>query len=140
MRMLALDVGSRRIGLAACDSGELLATPVAAIQHTSHARDIEAVLAAAVERQVERIVVGMPISLSGEMGPQARKTARFMEKLAAETDIPVEAVDERYSTAEARRLMAEAGGGRPKERGRVDAAAAAVILQSYIDSRRSATV
>ncbi len=137
--MLALDVGGRRIGVAACDSGELVATPVAAIEHTSHARAVEAILAAADERRVERIVVGMPLSLSGEMGPQARKTARFMEKLAARTDIPVEAVDERYSTAEARRLMAEAGGGRPRERGRVDASAAAVILQSYIDSRRAAT-
>ena len=96
-------------------------------------------MAAAAERQVERIVVGMPLSLSGDMGPQARKVARFVEKLAAETDIPVEAFDERYSTAEARRLMAEAGAGRPRERGRVDAAAAAVILQSYIDSRRSMT-
>ena len=139
MRMLALDVGHRRIGLAACDSGELLATPVAAIEHTSHARDIEAVMAAATERQVEKIVVGMPLSLQGEMGLQARKVARFIEKLAAETDIPVEAFDERYSTAEARRLMAEAGDGRNKERGRVDAAAAAVILQSYIDSRRAST-
>ena len=137
--MLALDVGSRRIGLAACDSGELVAMPVDTIEHTSHARDIEAVLAAAAERQIERIVVGMPLSLSGDMGPQARKTARFVEKLAAETDIPVEAVDERYSTAEAERLLAEAEGGRTKERGRVDAAAAAVILQSYIDSRRAAT-
>ena len=136
--MLALDVGNRRIGLAVCDSGESLATPIATIEHTSHARDIEAVLAAAAERRVERIVVGMPLSLSGEMGPQALKVARFIEKLAARTDIPVEAVDERYSTAEARRLMAEAGNGRPKERGRVDAAAAAVILQSHIDSRRSA--
>ena len=139
MRMLALDVGSRRIGLAVCDSGELLATPVFTVQHTSHARDIEAVLDAAAERQVERIVVGMPISLSGEMGPQARKVARFIEKLAAQTDIPVQAVDERYSTAEARRLMAKADEARSKERGRVDAAAAAVILQSYIDSRRAAT-
>ena len=137
--MLALDVGHRRIGLAVCDSGESVATPVSTVQHTSHARDIEAVLAAATERQVERIVVGMPISLSGEVGPQARKVARFIEKLAARTYIPVEAFDERYSTAEARRLMAEAGDGRNKERGRVDAAAAAVILQSYIDSRRAAT-
>ena len=139
MRMLALDVGNRRIGLAACDSGESVAVPVATIEHTSHARDIEAILAAAAERQVDRIVVGMPLSLSGDMGPQARKVARFVQKLAAETDTPVEAVDERYSTAEALRLMAEAGAGRPRERGRVDAAAAAVILQSYIDSRRSMT-
>ena len=139
MRMLALDVGDRRIGLAVCDSGESVATPVATVKHTSHARDIETILAEAAERQAERIVVGMPLSLSGDMGPQARKVARFVEKLAAETDIPVEAVDERYSTAEARRLMAEAGAGRPRERGRVDAAAAAVILQSYIDSRRSMT-
>ena len=137
--MLALDVGNRRIGLAACDSGESVAVPVATIEHTSHARDIEAILAAAAERQVDRIVVGMPLSLSGDMGPQARKVARFVQKLAAETDTPVEAVDERYSTAEALRLMAEAGAGRPRERGRVDAAAAAVILQSYIDSRRSMT-
>jgi putative Holliday junction resolvase len=139
LRMLALDVGDRRIGLAVCDSAEALATPVATVEHTSHARDIETILAAAAERQAKRIVVGMPLSLSGDMGPQARKVARFVEKLAAETDIPVEAVDERYSTAEARRLMAEAGAGRPRERGRVDAAAAAVILQSYIDSRRSMT-
>ena len=114
--MLALDVGDRRIGLATCDSGESLATPLTTIGHTSHARDIETILAAASEQQVEQIVVGMPISLSGAMGPQAQKVARFAAKLAAETDIPVEAVDERYSTLEAGRLIAEAGGKRPKER------------------------
>ena len=60
-----------------------MATPVATVKHTSHARDIETILAAAAERQAERIVVGMPLSLSGDMGPQARKVARFVEKLAA---------------------------------------------------------
>ena len=137
--MMALDLGDKRIGVATCDAGEVLATPLTTIQHTKHQRDIQTILALAVEQNVEQIVVGMPVSLSGDIGPQAKKAGRFAEKLASQADIPVEVADERYSTVDAQRLLYEAGGHGFKDRGRIDSAAAAVILQYYIDSRRART-
>ncbi len=136
MRVLALDVGERRIGVALSDPLGLLARPLTTITRTNEQDDIEAVLRLAQEHGAEEILVGLPISLSGRRGPQARLTAQFIRALSARTDLPVKSRDERLSSVEAERLLRESGIEPSRQKALLDAAAAAVVLQSYLDSRR----
>ena len=137
MRYLGLDVGDRRIGLATGDPGGMIATPRGAIERTRPRQDIARIIEYARANQAEGFVVGMPLSLNGEAGTQAKKVRSFLRALRRETDLPVETVDERYSTAEAERLLRGAGRQPSRHRGEVDAAAAAVILQEYMDRLRA---
>ena len=136
MRVLALDVGERRIGIALSDPTGLLASPLITVTRRNDDTDIEEVLRVATENNVAEIVVGMPLSLSGRKGPQAARVTAFAEALGRKTDIPVVFADERYSTVQAERSLRKSGVQPSRDRARVDAAAAAVILQSYLDSRR----
>ena len=136
MRVLALDFGERRIGVALSDPTGMLASPLTTLTRGRGGSDVEMVLRLAAENDVAEIVVGMPVSLSGRRGPQANRVARFVDALRRETGIPVLSADERYSTVQAERSLRESGVEPSRERGRVDAAAAAVILQSYLDSKR----
>ena len=97
-RVLALDVGEARIGLAVSDETGVLATPVEAIKRTEPGADVLAVLDAATATDVVRIVVGMPVSLNGTHGPQARRVQGFQRLLREATEMPVESWDERFST------------------------------------------
>ena len=136
MRVLALDFGERRIGVALSDPTGMLASPLTTLTRGRGGADVEMVLRLAAENDVAEIVVGMPVSLSGRRGPQAGRVARFVDALRRATGIPVLSADERYSTVQAERSLRESGVEPSRERGRVDAAAAAVILQSYLDSKR----
>lgn len=136
MIVMALDVGRRRIGVAASDPTGFLASGIRAIQRVSLQKDVEAVRSLAESLGAEQIVVGYPLSLSGEVGPQAQETERFVEALRASTTVPVVLWDERLSTLEAERRMQEAGVSGRKRRQRVDVAAAILILQSYLDHMR----
>ena len=131
--VLALDVGDRRIGVAACDPTGTLASPVTTIERSHEASDIEAVLGLASERGASEIVVGMPLSMSGARGPQARKVEAFTRALASAASFPVNVIDERLSSAQAERLMRESGRKPSVNRALVDATAATVILQAYLD-------
>ena len=91
----------------------------------------------AAQRQAEGIVVGMPISLNGLAGPQAKRVEAFVNALRASTVLPVDTIDERFSTAEAERLLQQAGRQPSRHKGDVDAAAAAVILQDYLNRSRA---
>ena len=135
MSILALDVGDSRIGVAMSEG--FLAAPLTTIDRRNEAVDVREVLRLAEKYGAEEIVVGMPLSLSGQVGPQAERVARFAEALDEQTSLPIVPVDERYSTVEAERLLRQAGVRPSEEKARVDAAAAAVILQSYLDSRRA---
>ena len=128
-----MDVGERRIGLAVSDPGGMLATPSGVIQRTGLQRDISEVLAYALKREAAGIVVGMPFSLSGEVGPQAKRVEDFVRALRRKTGLPVYTMDERFSSAEAERLLRQAGRRPSEHKAEVDAAAAAVILQGYLD-------
>ncbi len=138
MRILALDVGDRRIGLAISDPTGMLASPLGHIERGD--ADVAETLRVAAENDAEEIVVGIPLTMSGASGEQAGKTRAFVRSLRNATAIPVRAVDERLSTAQAERLLRDAGRGRRRRggRGRVDASAAAVILQAHLDARRFA--
>ena len=137
MIVLALDVGERRIGVAISDPTGLLATPVTTIHRSREAGDIDEVLRLATENDVEQIVVGLPIELSGRKGRQAGRVAAFARNLADRTAVLVETADERYSTVEAERRLRESGVQPSRDKARIDAAAAVVILQSYLDARRA---
>jgi len=139
LRVIALDVGDRRIGVALSDPTGLLAFPLSTITRKGHDTDVDEVLDLAAQNDVAEIVVGMPVSLSGRKGAQAARTTAFAEDLRSRTDLPVVFVDERYSTVQAERSLRELGVQPSRDRARVDAAAAAVILQSYLDSKRPPT-
>jgi len=132
--MLGVDLGTRRIGLAISDATGTLATPLAVLQRASNpALDHQAIIATAREEQAQQIVVGLPRSLSGRDGPAARSVREEVAELRAVAGdhLPVELYDERFTTVTATRQLREAG--RRRVRDSVDAAAAAVILQSYLD-------
>lgn len=134
MRVLALDVGDRRTGVALSDATALIATPLTTIHAGDEEELAAAVLALIAEHGAEEVVVGMPLTLSGEMGSQAKRTGHFVRRLKGLTALSVKTVDERLSTVEATRRLREAGSGRKRVRGDIDAAAAAVVLQAYLDS------
>ncbi len=136
MRTLGLDVGERRIGVALGDPEGILAIPLTAVSRTEAESDIEAVLDLVRQHGVERIVVGLPYSLDGSLGQQATKVEDFVNRLSQYCDIPVETWDERFSTKSAERMMTEARVKKEKRKERVDAMAAALILQSYLDRMR----
>ncbi len=138
MRILGLDIGDKRIGLALSDPEGILASPLTIIERSNDGEDVK-VIAAIVEReQAGKVIVGMPRSLSGSLGEQAEKVKDFADKLAHVIKIPFEFRDERLSTVSAERLMREARTKKSprKQPVRRDAVAAAIILQSYLDEVR----
>jgi putative Holliday junction resolvase len=138
MRTLGLDVGERRIGVAISDPEERLAVPLRVLERRGGDADARAIAELARREGVGRIVVGLPVSLNGTLGPQARQTQAFVERLRAATDAEVVLYDERLSTAEADRHLRQLGMREREMRSRRDAVAAAIILQAYLDSRRAA--
>ena len=134
MRYLGLDIGDKRIGVAISDPEKILASPLTTISRNDDAVAIEAILELINERQVQRIVVGLPYSLNGSVGKQANKVISFVEMLSTYTPVDIETCDERLSTVAAEHLLVEAGISRDKRKLQRDAAAAALILQRYLDS------
>jgi putative Holliday junction resolvase len=135
MRVLALDVGDKRIGVAISDPSQMLARSLRVIQRASRQEDLAAVARLVEEYEVEKVMVGYPRSLDGTVGEQAEKVERYAAGLAEALTVPVLLWDERFSTVTAETLMREAGLRGKKKRERIDAVAAAVILQDYLDSR-----
>jgi putative holliday junction resolvase len=130
MRLMALDIGERRIGVAVSDSG-ILATPYSVLQRKSKQEDFARLGHLMTELKIERVIVGLPYSLSGweTLGPQARRVKRYAEALAATVPVPFEYFDESYSTVDAAAYLSTSG----QRKVAIDAAAAAVILQNYLD-------
>lgn len=137
MRMLGLDVGERRIGVAVCDEEERLAFPLTVIERRGTARDFAEIDRLLKQERAGLLVVGLPLSLDGSIGPQARLVQEFVQRLAQQADVPVETWDERLSSVEAERHLLAMAESRERRRQRRDAVAAAIILQSYLDSRRT---
>jgi putative Holliday junction resolvase len=134
VRALGLDLGARRIGVALSDSRGTLASPRGAILRSKDpARDRAAVAAMVAETCAEVVVVGLPLSLDGSAGPAARWAFAEVEALAAVLAVPVQTIDERLSTVSASRAMTAAGRPVRRQRGRIDSAAAAILLQSWLD-------
>lgn len=134
MRILGLDIGDKRIGVAISDPEEILASPLATITREDDKKAIADIIKLVDQHNVERIVVGLPYSLDGSIGGQANKVMDFAERLSQYTRASMEIWDERLSTVAVERLLREAGKKKAKKRERRDAAAAAFILQGYLDS------
>lgn len=135
MRVLALDVGSKRIGVAISDPTGFLASPLMVIERRSLRSDIAMIATLLRQEEAERVVVGLPLSLSGAVGPQALAVLEFKEALDKALDVSVETWDERFSTVDAQEALRSQGVRGRKQRKRIDAAAAAVILQGYLDAQ-----
>ena len=134
MRALGVDLGSARIGLATCDAGGRLASPYAVLARDRDVARFRRRLAEIVaEEEVEAVVVGWPLSLDGSRGPAARAAEAEAAALDALLPVPVVLHDERLTTVTAHRLLAEAGADSRARRRVVDSAAAAVLLQTWLD-------
>lgn len=134
MRLMALDVGDRRIGVALSDPGKVLARSLLVIRRRSMKADMELMRSLVEEHHVERIVVGHPLHLDGGTSEQARRVKFYAAELQRAVGVPVVLWDEALSTDRAREVMIQAGRRRRDREERLDAVAAAVILQDYLDS------
>jgi len=132
-RVMGLDLGSKRIGVAVTDPLRMFARPLTTISASGAlAADVEQVLQLAAENEARLIVVGHPLLPSGDRGEQALEAERFAEALSSAASLPVELWDESYSTLTASERLAEAGSRRAASRSGIDAAAAAVILEEWL--------
>lgn len=135
MRILGIDFGLKRVGLALCDPTETLATPYGTIERTTRER-LFADIAATVEREgVEAVVVGLPLGLDGRDTESTRQARNFAESLARRFGLPVHLADERLSSAEAEASLKETGLCSRKRKKVLDSQAAALILQGWLQSR-----
>ena len=123
MRVMALDHGEARCGVAVCDPTGTLATPVGAVERPETRRGLDEIARLARERSVERVVVGLPLTLRGEEGEQAARARSFAERLSAVLEMPVEMHDERLTTRQAERAPGRAD---------ADSRAAAHLLEAYL--------
>jgi putative pre-16S rRNA nuclease len=137
-RVLGLDLGSRRIGLAISDVAGSIAFPAGHLVRTSLAQDLAALRSLARERGVACIVVGLPLHMDGRSGEAAQAARRFAAALAEATALPVELLDERWTTREAERALRDAPRGTRARRAQVvDSLAATLILRTYLEARQS---
>ena len=136
--MLGIDYGERRIGVAVANGA--LAVPLAVIEHTNRAEDLERVAAVAREQSATCIVIGLPLHMSGDESEQSRRARRFGSALARRLDVPVVYADERYTSVRASEAVHAVPATRARKRGvkvHLDDVAAAMILQGYIDAASS---
>ena len=137
MRVLALDIGEVRVGVAVSDPGARGASPVCvlpAAEVLAHAVTFRRVLE---DWEPDLLVCGLPRTLAGEEGPQAERIRAQAEKIARSCGLPLEFADERLSSAEAKRILREQGLSERSMRGRVDSVAASLFLQSWLDARQT---
>jgi putative Holliday junction resolvase len=134
-RILAVDPGEKRIGIAISDPTSTIAKPLSVIRHTSMILDCAGIANLASENQVIRIVVGQPWGVDGEETPQTRHSQKLADMLKSQTVIPIELWDESGSTQAARHARISMGVSRRKRSGHLDDLAAVVILQSYLDEK-----
>ncbi len=135
-RVLGIDLGSRRIGVAVSDGLGLTAQPRTTLPRHGGMRDMDAIAKAAREADADRIVVGLPLDPEGNEGPAAARARAFAEKLHATLQLPVELCDESFSTVEAEDVLIAADLSRARRKQVVDKVAAAIILQRWLDAHR----
>jgi putative holliday junction resolvase len=130
---MGLDLGERRIGLAVSHGASMLVLPAGHLERVKLKYDVDRVLEMAQERQVEGFVVGLPYTLSGEVGVQAKRAQGFVRALRKRTNLSIYTVDESFTTFEAEGILRAAGQQPSRQRGAVDSAAAVLILQRFLD-------
>jgi len=138
-KIIGLDVGERRIGVAVTDEKRVVALPECVIERRSLEEDVRALCELARAKGSDRFIVGLPLRLDGSHGPEADDVVKFARKLAERSGMRVEMSDERFSTKEAERHLIRGGVRRKRRRNIVDKMAAQIILQNYIDSHQPET-
>ncbi len=136
-RIMGLDVGDKTIGVAVCDLMGLTAQGVKTVKRIGKKKDIEALKEIIAERQVNKIVSGLPKNMNGTLGPQGEKVIKFCDLLQEQTGIKVEYWDERLSTVAAERTLIEGNVRRENRKSVIDMVAAVIILQGYLDRQRN---
>jgi putative Holliday junction resolvase len=139
MRALALDVGEKTIGLALTDEARIAAHPLTVLQRVGNFGDVAAIAALVGEHSVSDVVVGMPYELSGKLGHRARRVQSFIAALRAAlpADVQLHEQDERFTTAQAERVLIAGDVSRARRRSVIDQQAAALILQGWLDAQRA---
>ena len=135
---LGLDVGSKRIGVAGCDGTGLIATGLTTIERASFEQDVQKLRELVEQREVQTLVVGLPYSMDGTLGAQARKVQNYANRLSKVLQLPLEYVDERLTSVEAEELIKAQKQSPSRNKSLIDRKAAAIILQQWLDVRRSA--
>ncbi|RRR76618.1 MAG: Holliday junction resolvase RuvX [Candidatus Viridilinea halotolerans] len=135
-RSLGLDVGERRIGVALSDASGRLASALTTIKAYPQEHALAQIARLVVEHGIYEVVVGLPLTLRGEIGPQAEVVQRFAEALGQQVALPIHLFDERLTTAAAAQLLRDMGVKPEKRRQQIDQVAAAIILQDFLDQRR----
>ena len=133
---MALDVGGRRIGVALSDTMRVIASPLTTLRAEPRARALAELAKLIRDYEVVELVVGLPLTLSGEVGPQAKLVQMFAEELARTIAVPVRLFDERLTTVAAERMMLDLGMKPEQRKARIDQLAASIILQDFLDSIR----
>lgn len=136
-RIMGLDVGDKTIGVAVSDLMGLTAQGITTVKRVGKKKDIEALKEIIKERQVNKIVSGLPKNMNGTLGPQGEKVIKFCELLEQETGIKVEYWDERLSTVAAERTLIQGNVRRENRKSVIDMVAAVIILQGYLDRQRN---
>jgi putative Holliday junction resolvase len=139
MRALGVDLGSKHIGVALSDALLLTAQPLCSLPRKDDAADTRAVAALAKENEADTVVIGLPLDLSGAVGPNARRAQRFADALRGQFEGAIALWDERFSTAAVQRTLLEADLSRARRKQVVDKVAAAYILQGWLDARQAST-
>ncbi len=137
MKIMAVDFGDARTGLAVCDRTEYLAEPIGVIHEKSFALVLQKVAIAAREYDVAMVVVGYPKNMNGSVGPRAQKCADFAERLKSMVNVPVELWDERNTTVSATHYLNETNVRGKKRKAVIDEVAATIILESYLIYRKN---
>lgn len=130
-------MGKKRIGVAGCDGTGLIATGLTTIERTSFKKDIEQLEKLVEEREVQVLVVGLPYSMNGTLGFQAQQVQTFAKRVAKALQLPLEYVDERLTSVEAQQQLKAQKRFDSRNKGLIDRQAAAIILQQWLDQRRS---
>ncbi|MBV8883115.1 MAG: Holliday junction resolvase RuvX [Chroococcidiopsidaceae cyanobacterium CP_BM_RX_35] len=135
--VLGLDVGSKRIGVAGCDGTGLIATGLMTIERKSFDRDVAQLQLLVQERQAQLLVVGLPYTMNGSLGFQAKQVQNFAKRAARVLRLPLEYVDERLTSYQAELLLQAENRSPSRHKGLIDRKAAAIILQQWLDQRRA---
>ncbi len=137
MKIMAVDYGDARTGLAVCDRTEFLASPVGQIEEKSMAKVAEKIIYASREYAVGMIIIGLPRNMDGTEGARAKKSRKLADLVSLGVEVPVKMWDERSTTVSAAAMLTESGTFGKKRKGKLDAVSAAVILDSYLAWRRN---
>ena len=135
MRYLAVDYGQKRTGLALCDAAETIASPLTVL--TGHKRLIEQIVQVIRSEQIDAVVLGLPLNMDGTEGPQAKHVRDFADRLKKHIEVPICFHDERLSSFEAEKKLAGTQMTHRSKKKRIDAIAAAAILQSFLEQKHT---